>query len=60
MKDSKIYCCFSVPLKDYLTQQKIKYDICALNPNSKLMFWGYVRTEKLNECLKTWSLRKKN
>ena len=58
MKENKIFCCFSKPLRDYLTQQNIKYDICALNPNSKLMFWGYLKTDKLNECLKEWSLRK--
>ena len=60
MKESKLYCCFSVPLRDYLTQNKIRYELCAVNPNSNKMFWVYIRDEKLNECLKTWSLRKKN
>ena len=60
MKNSKIYCCFSKPLRDFLTSKGIRYDICALNPNSKLMFWGYVRTDKLNMYLKEWSLKKRN
>ena len=38
MKNSKIYCCFSKPLRDFLKNKGIRYDICALNPNSKLMF----------------------
>ena len=60
MKESKLYCCFSVPLREYLAQQNIRYELCAVNPNSNKMFWVYIRDEKLNECLKIWSLRKKN
>lgn len=57
MKENNIYCCFSIPLRDYLTKQKIRYDLCALNPNTKNMFWGYIRTDKLNKSLKEWSLK---
>ena len=55
--NKKIFCCFSKPLRDYLAQNKIKYEICALNPNSKLMFWAYIKDDKLNKCLKDWSLK---
>ena len=41
MKESKLYCCFSVPLRDYLAQQNIRYELCAVNPNSNKMFWEY-------------------
>ena len=54
-KDKLLYCCYSVPLKEFLTQQNIEYELCALNPNTKCMFWAYVRNEKLNKCLKEWS-----
>ena len=58
MKNSNIYCCFSVPLRDFLKSKGIRYDLCGLNPNTKNMFWAYIRNEKLNNCLKEWSLRK--
>lgn len=54
----KIYCCYSVELRDYLYQRGIKYEICALNPNSNAMFWAYVRDNKLDKVLTDWSNRK--
>ena len=57
MKNNKLYCCYSVPLKNYLTQHKIRYELCAKNPNTDCMFWVYVRNEKLNKCLEEWSLK---
>ena len=58
-KDKSLYCCFSVPQRDYLTSKGIKYEICALNPNTLNMFWVYMQNEKLSEALKEWSLNKK-
>lgn len=52
---SKLYCCYSLNLRNFLFENGIKYDLCALNPNSKNMFWVYVRTEKLNKLLNKWS-----
>ena len=60
MKDSKLFCCFSVPLRDFLAENNVKYEICALNEKSKKTMWVYIRTEELNKLLKTWSLRKPN
>ena len=57
-KDKLLYCCFSVPQRDYLTSKGIKYEICALNPNTLNMFWVYMQNEKLSEALKEWSLNK--
>ncbi len=62
MKDKekgKLFCCYSVPLKDFIYQHGIMYDLCALNPNSKNMFWAYLRTEKLNEVLDEWATYKR-
>ena len=43
MNRSKIYCCYSVPLMKYLTEQiGIRYDVVGLNPNSLKTFWGFV------------------
>ena len=57
MKESKLYCCFSVPLRDYLAQQNIRYELCAVNPNSNKMFWVYIKDEKLNILASEWSKR---
>lgn len=53
--DVSLYCCYSLPLRNYLRNHGIRYKLCALNPNSKTMFWVYLRNEKLNELLKKWS-----
>ncbi|MDY6153409.1 MAG: hypothetical protein SPI06_08350 [Terrisporobacter sp.] len=58
MKNSKLYCCFSLPLREFLTEHNIRYEICAVNPNSNKMFWVYIRNEKLNRLLKEWSLKR--
>lgn len=54
----KLFCCYSVDLRDYLYQHGVKYEICALNPNTQTMFWAYVRDEKLDKALTEWSNRK--
>ena len=59
MKNSKLYACYSVPLRDYLATKEIRYELVGLNPTSKLMFWAYIRDEKLNKALKEWSLNKR-
>ena len=59
MKDSKLYCCYSVPLRNYLIQNGVHYEICAKNPNSDILMWIFIRTEKLNKLLKMWSRSKK-
>ena len=57
-KDKPLYCCFSVPQRDFLASKGIKYEICALNPNTHNMFWVYMQNEKLSNALKEWSLNK--
>ena len=55
MKDSKLYCCFSVPLRDYLISNGLRYEVCAKNPNTDNLMWIFIRTEKLDSLLKQWS-----
>ena len=51
----KIYCCYSVPLMKHLTEQVgIQYDVVGLNPNSLKTFWGFIKTEELDNALKRW------
>ena len=52
-----LYCCYSLNLRNFLYQNGIKYELCALNPNNKNMFWIYMRTEKLNTLLNEWSAK---
>ena len=59
MKDSKLYCCFSVPLRDYLLNNGLRYELCASNPNTGNLMWIFMRTEKLNKLLSEWSKGKK-
>lgn len=55
---NKLYCCYSVQVRDYLYKNGVKYDLCALNPNTNNMFWAYIRTERLDKLLNEWSNRK--
>ena len=50
-----LYCCYSLNLRNYLKDNGLRYEICALNPNSKEMFWVYIKDEKLNKLLNEWS-----
>lgn len=58
MKNSKLYCCYSVPLRNYLQEHECKYELCAKNPNSNILMWIFIRTEKLNKLLANWSQKK--
>lgn len=56
MNNRKIYCCYSVPLMKYLTEQiGIQYDVVGLNPNTHKTFWGFVKTKELDNALKRWA-----
>ena len=55
---NKIYCCYSLDLRKYLTDRGIKYEIVGLNPNNKQMFWVYIKNKKLNDALNLWTARK--
>lgn len=58
--EKKLYCCYSVPLKDFLRSKGIKYEIVALSPNTKSTMWVYMKDEKLDKCLEEWSLGSKS
>ena len=49
MKNKKLYCCYSIPLRDYLVTNGLRYEICAKNPNSNNLMWVFIRTTKLND-----------
>ncbi len=53
----KLYCCYSLNLRDYLYKNGLRYELAALNPNSQKLFWIYIKTEKLDELLTKWSTK---
>lgn len=55
MKDSKLFPCYSVPMRDFLNSKGIKYELVGLHPETKNMFWVYIKTEQLHKALQEWS-----
>lgn len=56
--DVNLYCCYSLPLRNYLQESGLRYKLAALNPNSKNLFWIYIKDEKLNTLLDKWTANK--
>lgn len=50
-----LFCCYSLPLREHLTELGIRYEVCAVNPNNNRMMWIYMKNEKLNIVLKQWT-----
>lgn len=54
----ELYYCYSLPLRNFLYENGLRYKLAALNPNSKKLFWVYIKNEKLNALLNEWSANK--
>lgn len=59
MNNVELYCCYSLNLREFLYNNGLRYKLAALNPNSKSLFWVYVKDEKLDKLLNEWSANKK-
>lgn len=59
MNNVELYCCYSLNLREFLYDNGLRYKLAALNPNSKSLFWVYVKDEKLDRLLNEWSANKK-
>ena len=57
MKDSKLFPCYSIPMRDFLTSKGIRYELVGLHPKTKDMFWVYIKNELLNNAMQEWSLK---
>ena len=53
--DIKLYYCYSINLRNFLYDNGIKYKLAALNPNSKKLFWVYIKDATLDRLLGEWS-----
>lgn len=54
MKDNNLFCCFSIPLRDFLMEHGAKYELCALSPSSMKMMWIFYKDEKVRKLLDEW------
>ncbi|WP_297136153.1 hypothetical protein [Terrisporobacter sp.] len=52
---NKLYCCYSLNLRNYLTKHGVRYELCANNPNNNNRFWVYIKNEELSKLLNEWS-----
>lgn len=52
---NRIFCCYSLDLRDYLLKNGCKYDVVGLNPNSKKMFWGFIKNKQMEWLLEKWN-----
>ena len=59
MNNVELYCCYSLNLREFLYKNGMRYKLAALNPNSKSLFWVYVKDERLDKLLNEWSMNKK-
>ena len=57
--DVELCCCYSRNQRNFLYENGLRYKLAALNPNSKNLFWVYVKDEKLNKLLDEWSANHK-
>lgn len=55
MDNHKLYCCYSLPLKKFLFEHGVRYEIVALSPNTKSTMWIYIKTDTLDKLLDKWS-----
>ena len=53
----KLYCCYSLNLRNFLYKNVLKYELAAKNPNSDKLFWVYIKDEKLDELLIKWTIK---
>lgn len=56
--DVDLYCCYSLPLRNFLYKNGLRYKLAALNPNSKKLFWVYEKDKKLDKLLEKWATNK--
>ena len=55
VKKSKLFPCYSIPMRDFLTVKGIKYEMVGLHPETKNMFWIYIKNPELSKAMQEWS-----
>ena len=54
----ELYCCYSLALRNFLYKNGMRYKLAALNPNSKRLFWVYIKDGQLDRLLSEWAANK--
>lgn len=54
----KLYCCYSINLRDFLYSKGFRYELAECNPNNGRLHWVYIITPELSKALDEWSNRK--
>lgn len=57
-EQNKIYCCFSMNLKNFLSDNGVRYELEALSKSTHKTFWLYIVNDKLNQLLTEWTMKK--
>ena len=55
MKQSKLFPCYSLPMRDFFMSKGIKYELVGLHPKSHDMFLIYIKTSELEKAMNEWS-----
>ena len=55
MKQSKLFPCYSIPMRDFFASKGIRYELVGLHPKSHDMFWVYIKTTELEKAMNEWS-----
>ena len=54
-RNSKLFPCYSIPLRDFLSSKGVKYELVGLHPTTHKMFWVYIKNEDLDKYTSEWS-----
>ena len=57
-EQKKIYCCYSMNLKNFLSENGVRYELEALSKSTRKTFWLYIIDERLQKLLQEWAARK--
>lgn len=60
LKNNLLFICYSVPLRDYLSNMGIKYELVGMHPKTHNMFWVYIKNDNLKAALNSWSNNNNN
>lgn len=54
MENSKLFPCYSIPLRDFLTSHGVRYELVGLHPKTHKMFWVYIKNKELSVLTSEW------
>lgn len=57
IKNSKLFPCYSIPMRNFLASKGIKYELVGVHPESKAMFWVYIKNFELEKAMQEWANR---